>query len=403
MLEVLLEKLLNEINKEELISLVKELVAIESKNPPGNEKPCAEFIHSKLKEWGIKAEIVNKPIPERPQVVAYVMGSSEGENLILNGHMDVVPEGHLESWKYPPFKVTIVDDLMYGRGTVDMKSSLAIMMLTMKIFSKYAEKMHGNLIATFAIGEETGDPGTKYLVTEHLPSKGIKRGVGVVLEPTALKVATAEGGIMWYHVNMKGVSTHASTPEKGVNAISMAARAIMEIDKFNTEVLSKRKHPLVPPPTIKVTMIKGGVKENIIPELCWFAIDRRMIPGEKTSEVEAETRKLIESIGKYFPKFGYDMKTVMIYEPAEIKSTEKIAEIFLKYASEIAGIERKPWGAPYSTDMRNFVNDAGWPAIIFGPGDVSKAHKPNECVSINEVITGMRVILAASAEMLGLK
>ena len=97
------------------------------------------------------------------------------------------------------------------------------------------------------------------------------------------------------------------------------------------------------------------------------------------------------------------MKTVMIYEPAEIDPTERIAEVFLKYASEIAGIEKKPWGAPYSTDMRNFVNDSKWPAIIFGPGDVFKAHRPNECISIGEVITAMKVILVASAEILGLK
>jgi len=151
----------------------------------------------------------------------------------------------------------------------------------MKIFSSYAEKIKGNLISTFAIGEETGDPGTKNIVTEHLPSKGTRKGVGVVLESTGLKVATAEGGLIWYHVYMKGASTHASTPEKGINAISMAAHAIVEIDKYN-KVLSKKKHPLVPSPTIKVTMVKGGVKENIIPESCWFAIDRRMVPGEKS-------------------------------------------------------------------------------------------------------------------------
>ena len=272
----------------------------------------------------------------------------------------------------------------------------------MKIFSSYAEKIKGNLISTFAIGEETGDPGTKYIVTEHLPSKGIRKGVGVVLEPTGLKVATAEGGLIWYHMYMKGASTHASTPEKGINAISMAAHAIVEIDKYN-KVLSKKKHPLVPSPTIKVTMVKGRAKENIIPEPCWFAIDRGMIPGEKVEDVEAETRRIIESVSKYFPKFEYTMKTVMIYEPTEIDPTERIAEVFLKYASEIAGIEKKPWGAPYSTDMRNFVNDAKWPAIIFGSGDASKAHRPNECISIGEVITAMKVILVASAEILGLK
>jgi len=138
------------------------------------------------------------------------------------------------------------------------------------------------------MGEETGEPGTKYLVTEYLPSRGIKRGVGVVLDGDGLKVITAEAGLAWFHVTMKGEATHASTPERGVNAISMAAHAIMEIDKFNAELRAKKKHPLVPPPSIKVTMIKGGIKENIIPEECWFAIDRRMIPGEKIDDVDVE-------------------------------------------------------------------------------------------------------------------
>lgn len=113
-------------------------------------------------------------------------------------------------------------------------------------------------------------------------------------------------------------------------------------------------------------------------------------------------RRVIESVGKYFPKFEYRMKTVQVYEPAEINPEEYVAKVFLKYASEIAHIERKPWGAPYATDMRNFVNDAGWPAIVFCPEDTAVAHAPNEHISINAVLTAKKVVLASAAEILKL-
>jgi len=114
-------KLLSKIDAGEVASLIQELVRIPTKNPPGMEKPGAEFIVQKLRQWGIQADLIPEPYEERPQAWAQVIGSSKRPTLVLNGHIDVVPEGDATQWDYAPFEGKIVGGRIYGRGTSDMK------------------------------------------------------------------------------------------------------------------------------------------------------------------------------------------------------------------------------------------------------------------------------------------
>lgn len=116
-----------------LIKMAQELIRIPTQNPPGNEKGCAEFVYRTLTGWGVKAEMVFEPYPHRPQVVAMVSGRESGRTLILNGHMDVVPEGSLSRWEDDPYGGTIKAGRIYGRGSSDMKGALAVMMVWAKL------------------------------------------------------------------------------------------------------------------------------------------------------------------------------------------------------------------------------------------------------------------------------
>jgi succinyl-diaminopimelate desuccinylase len=377
--------------KEPLLRTIYKLISIPSRNPPGEEEGCATYIKSKLEEYGVEAYLVQAPLKDRPQVVGVVRGYEGNRTLILNGHIDVVPEGDIKSWRYPPFEGKIIDGRIYGRGACDMKSSLGMMIEMAKVASN--ARLSGNLILTFAAGEEKLEPGTQYLLKEFLPKKNLIGDWGVVLEPTSCNIGIAEGGGLWSSVAVKGKATQSSVPEKGINAISKASKVISKLDRYNAEVLIKKKHTLGPKPTVKVTMINGGIKDNIIPDLCNLVIDRRLIPGETTEEAWRELRGILEEIRSEDPDFSYDMSERTKWEAAEIPSDSSIVRNLIASYEMATGRKAKVVGMSYGTDMRNFVNDVKIPAVIFGPGDVSKAHSPDEFIEVDEVEQAMRILL----------
>jgi acetylornithine deacetylase/succinyl-diaminopimelate desuccinylase family protein len=377
--------------KELLLRTICELISIPSRNPPGEEERCALYIKSKLEEYGIEAYLVQAPLEGRPQVVGVVRGDEGKTTLILNGHMDVVPEGDVEGWRYPPFEGKIVNGRIYGRGACDMKSSLGIMIEMARVAR--SARLSGNLVLTFAAGEEKLEPGTQYLLKEFLPKMNLIGQWGVVLEPTSCNIGIAEGGGLWSSIAVKGKATQSSVPEKGINAISKASKVISKLDRYNAEVLAKKRHPLGPKPTVKVTMINGGIKDNIIPDLCNLVVDRRLIPGETTEEAWRELRNILEEIKSEDPEFSYEMSERTRWEPAEIPFDSGIVRNFMASYEKVIGNKAKIVGMSYGTDMRNFVNDTKIPAVIFGPGDVSKAHSPDEFIEIDEVEQAMRILL----------
>jgi len=377
--------------KDLLLGTICELISIPSRNPPGEEERCASYIKSKLEEYGIEAYLVQAPLEGRPQVVGVVRGDEGKTTLVLNGHMDVVPEGNIKSWRYPPFEGKIVDGRIYGRGACDMKSSLGMMIEMARVASN--ARLSGNLVLTFAAGEEKLEPGTQYLLKEFLPKMNLIGDWGVVLEPTSCNIGIAEGGGLWSGIAVKGKATQSSVPEKGINAISKASKVISKLDEYNAEILAKKRHTLGPKPTLKVTMINGGIKDNIIPDLCNLVADRRLIPGETTEEAWKELQNILEEIKSGDPEFSYEISERTKWEPAEISSDSGIVRHLTASYEKVVGDKAKVVGMSYGTDMRNFVNEVKIPAVIFGPGDVSRAHSPDEFVEIDEVEMAMRILL----------
>jgi succinyl-diaminopimelate desuccinylase len=392
------KEVLTNIKEGDIVNLVKQLVRIPSRNPPGEEKAIAEFIATLLMGWGFEVELV-EPMPDRPDVIAWLRGTEGHPTLILNGHIDVVPEGNPALWSTFPFEATVKEGKLFGRGVADQKSGLATMIIAAKAIKDAGVKLRGNLVLTFVSGEETSEPGTKYLFTE----RKLKGDWGIVTEPTStksgLKVATAECGLAYYHIIVKGKSVHASRPHMGINAINKAMKVVHALDRYHQEI-GKRQHPLIAPPRCTVTMIKGGVKENIVPEECVITIDRRMIPTETVTNVEGELRGLLENIRKEDPEFNYDIKFGKSCEAVEIPLESEIAKVVKKNLKKVTGIDPEPWATPYSCDVRNFITDASIPAVVFGPGDVVNCHCANEWVEIEEVVTATKVLALTALELL---
>jgi succinyl-diaminopimelate desuccinylase len=390
------DQMLSKVNGEEVGALIQDLVRTPTQNPPGLEKAGAGFIVQKLKEWGIEAGLIPEPYEDRPQAWGQVTGSSGGPTLVLNGHIDVVPEGDVAQWQFPPFEGTIVDGRLYGRGSSDMKGGLAAMMITARILNGMKDRLRGKLLLQFAVGEEKGEPGTKHL----LLNRGLKGDYAIVLEPTGLRVATAEKGLAWFRVILQGRPVHGSVAEQGINAIEKAMKFANEIMKYNRKI-GRRSHPLVGNAKCSVTMISGGTKENVIPESCSLVLDRRINPEESGDRVEAEIRSILDRLASGDGDFKYTLQRTMVYESAEIPTDALLARVVRQYAARVAGIAREPYGTLFSSDVRNFINDANIEAITFGPGAPNQPHTFNESIEIDEVVKCIRVLLLTAKELLG--
>jgi succinyl-diaminopimelate desuccinylase len=221
---------------------------------------------------------------------------------------------------------------------------------------------------------------------------------GIVLEPTNLKVMTAEKGLAWYHFTVKGKPTHASRPERGVNAINKATKLMLSLLDYNREIREK-SHPLCGRSLCSITMINAGTKENVIPESCWLAIDRRIVPGETIQQVDEEIDSIIRRLRDEDSEFECEWNRVMLYESAEIPVDHEIAKTIRIKTKEITGSFPEIGGTIGSTDQRNFINDAGIPAVSWGPG-YGKSHEQDEYVEIKQVVDCAKILVATIFELL---
>lgn len=375
-----------------LQSLISELVSCETENPPGDEAAAATFILEWFSDRGIDAELVSEPDPDRPQVAVRV--GDGNPTVVLNGHIDVVPAGNRDHWSYDPYAAEVVDGRLYGRGSADMKTGVALAMLaTVDFAQKFAnDELTGSVVFHAAMGEETAEPGTKTLL-----DIGYSGDYGVVLEPTNMRTATSEKGLAWYEITVEGTPSHASRPDQGSNAIVNTQPVVTALQEYDEEV-RQRHDDLVGQAYATITEFDAGTKENVVPESATITIDRRFLPSESADQLDEEIAEILESV-----EAEHDIVTswrrTRTYESAEIPVDSHLAEIFRESSANHADTPRDPWGIQASTDVRNLVNDENIEAITWGPADLAQAHTYDEHVDLDEAVTGLEVLEDALTEI----
>ena len=358
-----------ESNFDQILLTASEMIKIPSRNPPGEERKCAEYIYSKLKELGYETYMINEPFEDRPQVIGLLRGRNT-ETVLLNGHIDTVPEGNPESWSMDPFSGETRDGFLYGRGAVDMKSSLAIMMHA----AKFAES-EGSLLLTFAVGEERAEPGTSLLLS-WINRFDLKIKYGLVMEPTGMQVATHQKGAVWFNIKINGRATHASLPSEGINTIEIANNMMQTIQDYKNEI-GKRSHNLEAIETCSITKISGGVKENMIPDRCEVVIDRRLVPGESTSQVAKEFSSLFDKM-----QADYKITKLGSREPVGISNDSILAKTILDVMRQLE-ISSGIICFTGATD-NEYLAANGIESLVWGPGELRYAHAIDERISISD-------------------
>lgn len=361
---------------QEILEVLECMIKIPSVE--GKEQPLSDYIADYTSALGMEV-LQPEALPGRCNVIAKRSFGKGGKTVVLNAHMDVVPVA--EGWKTDPFKMTVVDGIAYGRGVADCKGGLACLLIAVKRLIGNQEGLNGQIIYTGVIGEETNSYGARHLVKD-----GLKADFCIVGEPTECKVAICHNGSIRPIIQIQGLTSHSSTPQYGINAIRIAAYISSMIDEWNQE-LALYKHKFeVGKPSVAITMIKGGVQENVIPDNCEIVIDRRMAPGENEEEIIQRINKLCTQAEAAFPGSKVKVRDYIVTTGPASETSPDLPDVKTAYSvcQSVTGVKQTPWGLTCNTDMNHFVR-CGIPTIILGPGSIDVAHKPNEFVSLKDL------------------
>jgi succinyl-diaminopimelate desuccinylase len=387
--------------KEALLRDLCDLIAIDTSNPPGRELEAAELVQARMASPGAICEI-QEFSPGRANAVCRIPFSrpEEGPCLIFNSHLDVVPPGEAP-WSSPPFEPKIFNDRVYGRGACDAKGSLAAMMTAMRLALQSPKKLRGELFLTAVAAEETGGLGTQFWLKSR--SADTRLSMAIIGEPSGLKPVIGHKGVSRRKFSVRGRSAHTSNPSQGRNAIYPIARLALFIEELN-ERLTKRTHPLLGPPLVSANVIRGGVKDNVIPDYCELHMDRRRIPGEGSDQFDRELNAWIKSMVASDPSLQYQIEILGAdKEPVIISPDEPIVQAVTEAIHEVTGRREAPQGFVAATDMAFLVHQGNIPTVILGPGHLAQTHVVDEFVEINQLETAALIYFHLITQLLNNK
>ena len=313
----------------------------------------------------------------RANCTARVASTGEKPALLFAAHLDVVPPGD-EEWKFPPFKADQRDGKIFGRGATDMKAGIAA--TAAAIVETLNENTHlkGDIIFTAAAGEETDACGIKRfiktLTKEMPPLAGI-----VIPEPTDFQIVTAHRGILWLKVTTKGKTAHGATPDLGINAITHMSELLNHLKNFK---LQHPPHPRIGECSMSINRIKGGNATNVIPDNCSINIDIRTLLDQPHQQIIDQFEDVFSKLKQRNPDF--DAKVEIDRSAPAMESDDNSQ--FTKQFCKTTGIE-KTTAVGYTTDA-SFLQELNVPIAVFGPGDTTICHKPNEYIEIADIEKG---------------
>ena len=307
---------------------------------------------------------------------------NEKKSVILSGHTDVVPVS--KSWSTDPFKATIKDDKLFGRGSCDMKGFIACTLAYAPIYAK--ENLNRDIHFSFTFDEETACQGAPLLIKE-LKNRGIIDGICIVGEPTNMKIIDAHKGCYEYTTYFEGLAGHGSAPEKGVNAVEYANRYISKLMDLRKILKSKvPKNSVFDPPytTIGIGGISGGIARNVIADKCRVDWEMRPVIKEDGEFVNKElnefvNKELLPEMKKIFPKSS--IKKEIIGEIIGFNKVNKSEAC--EFISNLTGDNSREV-VSFGTEAGLF-QEIGISTVVCGPGSIEQAHKVDEFITLDQI------------------
>ena len=392
------EKARRSVKRAEIEKLVKDLVKIPShREVPTMELEVARFLHEFLQGEGIESKL-RTVAKNRPNVIAVIKGSGEGKSLLLNGHTDTVPPYDMD---IPPFTPKVDGGRLYGRGSLDMKGGLGAMVMTLVGFRRARTKLEGDLYLAAVVGEELKSDGTEDIVLH-----GPRADMAIVGEPTDLEIQPSHRGLEWLDVHFYGKAAHGGQADKGVNAITMAAKFVRAVEEDLKPRLASRKSKYTLPATINLGVITGGQQPSSVADHCMIKLDRRWIPEEKVQQVFEEIYDIFDKLKREDPRF----KAKLTRDPANMLTMTHVPNVVStshplvkSLERSVRSVTRKPpkvtsfWGW---TDAALMTNFAKMPTVVFGPGGAG-AHARVEYVLTEDLIRCTQIYSQVALDICG--
>ena len=366
------------------IELLERLVAFDSVSRNSN-LPIADFIAGYLDRPGVRIDRVPSADKSKANLIIVAGPPTDGrEGLALSGHMDVVPADEPE-WESNPFQLTQRDDHCYGRGVADMKGFLALAMN--QLASVDPGNLRHPLALIFTYDEEVGTMGARRFAEHWAHPEALPRHT-VIGEPTSLKVARMHKGHIKLRLTFRGRPAHSGYPHLGYNAIEPAGKAIVALSGLRAELERERPElgrffEPVPFVTLNVAQVAGGVAVNIIPERCVLDVGVRLLPG---MEREPMLRRIKERVVDVLGVAPFEFEMINESPPMLVESD---AGIFKACCAEVD--QAGEHTIAYTTDG-GWFQQAGLECVVFGPGSIEVAHRPNEKIALSQLKAGAEIL-----------
>ena len=405
-------------HRDRLVEIISDLVRIPSENTPpvGNEEACQQYVAEYLKGQGLETELYyfrdvkglkehplfygGRDYTNRPNVDARRKGQGGGRSLVLSGHIDTVPRG-TQPWSRDPFGGEVDGNLLYGRGSNDMKGGVGANLFMAEALRELGIELKGDLMIETVSDEEFG--GVNGTIAGRL--KGYNGDAAIITEPTFLRICPAQRGGRTVHIGLS--STGGILPEgKFATGVIDAIRYfLVKMQEFSEQ--RKKKAPAhgfyadsvdpVPVSITKLTTGPWGTKEPItIPETCQIEMYWQIMPGETQREIEREFHEWFDGIVKAAPEL-FPVKPRVEFPirwlpGSAIAPNESLIAEFAECATNALGEEPQVVGFEAPCDMYIFHQAFGTPAVLWGPRG-GNTHAADEYLEIDSVVAAAKAQL----------
>jgi succinyl-diaminopimelate desuccinylase len=377
--------------QDEMAGLLAELVAISTENPPGtNHRACVEFLETRLREYGLECQrlqLVEPPAnsgQDAAEVPVSLLASyGHGDRtLYFHGHYDVVPAQSPEQ-----FQPARKDHFLFGRGSCDMKGGIVAMLYAILALRETGVKLDGRIALALVPDEETGGArGSAWLAQQGLLGKA---GIGMLTaEPTSGVVWNANRGAMTLRVQVLGKSAHVGLQHQGENAFERMHRVVERLQDLKREVEQRKTSCKIGAEQARNSILMlggqsgGGANFNVVPEKCWFTVDRRINPEEDLRTEKARLLAVLEQC----QRDGIPVHWELLQEgrSAACREDDPLGQALARGVDAVTGESPNFEMCPGLLETR-FYAAQNIPAYAYGPGLLSVAHGPNEYIDLRKV------------------
>jgi acetylornithine deacetylase len=404
--------------REDAVSLLQELVRVPSVT--GEEGAVGAVVERAFSERGLDVDTweatreETEPYREhvgeqssyenRPNVAGTRRGTGDGRSILLNAHTDTVDPGDPAAWKGDPLSGNLEGDLLYGRGSCDMKGGLVTHLIALGALSDLGLGLRGDVTVAATVGEENGGLGALSTVL-----RGYRADAAIITEPTRLALVPAQGGSLVFRLKIPGRSAHAAVRDEGVSALEKFVPIFENLRELEQERNGVLSHPLydglsnkVP---INIGVVRAGNWASTVPEALVAEGRVGLIPGEEVEPFKDLVSERIATVAERYPWLREHPPELEWFggqfAPAEVESDAPICEAVKKAHERVTGEKPSVEGVPYGADMRLFIRFAGMPCVMYGAGDARVAHAPDEHISVTELLIAASTLACLLADWCG--